>query len=129
MHDSSWLSCLWSIQCLHNGLWCLYVIIIKMCCVILKEILNYHWKDRSEWVVVFCLTLVNNFAAVSWREQVTYKWDDNDVCWLLDQHTELPRCLLIVLANWNTSSQLDMKIVLNEWQVPISINHIMHSCS
>jgi hypothetical protein len=24
---------------------------------------------------------------ISWQEQVTYRWDDNSVCLVLDQHT------------------------------------------
>jgi hypothetical protein len=30
---------------------------------------------------------MTNFSAISWREQVTFQWDDNDdVCFVLDQH-------------------------------------------
>jgi hypothetical protein len=25
--------------------------------------------------------------AISWWEQVNYQWDDNEVCFVLDQHT------------------------------------------
>ena len=29
---------------------------------------------------------MNNFSAISWREQVNYQWDDNEI---QDQHAEL----------------------------------------
>ena len=32
---------------------------------------------------------MSNFSAISWREQVTFWWDDNDFRFVLDQHTEL----------------------------------------
>ena len=28
---------------------------------------------------------MNNFSAISWREQVTFQWDDDHVCFVLDQ--------------------------------------------
>ena len=37
----------------------------------------------SEWLLFNA-----NFSAVSWREQVNYQWNDDEVH-LLDQHTEL----------------------------------------
>jgi hypothetical protein len=32
---------------------------------------------------------MNNFSAISWREQVTFQWDDDEVHFVLDQHTLL----------------------------------------
>jgi hypothetical protein len=29
------------------------------------------------------------FSAISWREQVNIKWDDDEVRFILDQHAEL----------------------------------------
>ena len=29
------------------------------------------------------------FLAISWQEQVYFQWDDDEVCFVLDQHTEL----------------------------------------
>ena len=29
---------------------------------------------------------VNNFAAILWRKQVTFRWIDDDVCFVLGQH-------------------------------------------
>ena len=31
----------------------------------------------------------SNFAAILWREQVNYQWDDDEVRFILDQHAEL----------------------------------------
>ena len=32
---------------------------------------------------------MNNFSVISMQEQVRFWWDDNDVCFVLDQHAEL----------------------------------------
>jgi hypothetical protein len=32
---------------------------------------------------------MNNFSAISWREQVNFQWDDDEVHFVLDQHTLL----------------------------------------
>ena len=29
------------------------------------------------------------FSAISWWEQVNFQWDDDEVCFVLDQHAEL----------------------------------------
>ena len=31
----------------------------------------------------------SNFTAISWREQVNFQWDDDEVRFVLDQHAEL----------------------------------------
>jgi predicted alpha/beta hydrolase len=31
----------------------------------------------------------SNFLAISWREQVNFQRDDDEICFALDQHTEL----------------------------------------
>jgi hypothetical protein len=31
----------------------------------------------------------SNFSAITWREQVNFQWDDDDVRFVLDQHAEL----------------------------------------
>jgi hypothetical protein len=31
---------------------------------------------------------MSNFSAISWREQVTFWWDDDDVSFILDELTE-----------------------------------------
>jgi hypothetical protein len=44
----------------------------------------------SECVCDCCLTSTQQFAAISRREQVNFQWDDDDeVCFVLDQHAEL----------------------------------------
>ena len=32
---------------------------------------------------------MSNLPAISWREQVTFWWDDDEVCFVLDQPAEL----------------------------------------
>jgi hypothetical protein len=56
-----------------------------------------HNKDKTnsmeilrviEWAIVVNLQF-SNFSAISWREQVNFPWDDDDVRFVLDQHAEL----------------------------------------
>ena len=43
---------------------------------------------NSKWVIVV-LSQFSNFSAISWWEQVNFQWDDDEVRFVLDQHTEL----------------------------------------
>jgi hypothetical protein len=51
------------------------------------------WKYYFEWVserVIVVYRQLSNFSGVSWREQVNFQWDDDDeVCFVLDQHASL----------------------------------------
>jgi hypothetical protein len=40
-----------------------------------------------EWASGCCLT-IQQFPAISWREQVNFQWDDDEVRSVLDQHAE-----------------------------------------
>ena len=42
---------------------------------------NYQY---SEWVL-----FIPNFSVISWREQVSFQWDDDEVHFVQDQHAEL----------------------------------------
>ena len=42
----------------------------------------------SEWVIGVYHQL-SNLSAISWREQVNLQWDDDEVCFVLDQNAEL----------------------------------------
>jgi hypothetical protein len=36
------------------------------------------------------ITMINvSFSYITWREQVNFQWDDNEVRFVLDQHAEL----------------------------------------
>jgi hypothetical protein len=56
------------------------------------QIIGVEWKDmiflKSEWVNNCCLT-PNNFSAISWRDQLNFQWDDDEVRFVLDQHSLL----------------------------------------
>jgi hypothetical protein len=39
-----------------------------------------------EWVSEYCLTQLSNVLAMSWREQVNFQLDDDEVRFVLDQH-------------------------------------------
>jgi hypothetical protein len=45
----------------------------------------------SEWVSEWLLFSANStiFAAISWREEVNFQWDDAEISFSLDQHDEL----------------------------------------
>ena len=40
----------------------------------------------SEWMTDCCLTPTQQFSDISWREQVNFQWDDDEVRFVLDQH-------------------------------------------
>jgi hypothetical protein len=42
-----------------------------------------------EWVSDCCLAPIQQFIAISWREQVNCQWDDDEVRFVLDQHAKL----------------------------------------
>ena len=48
---------------------------------------HYIWV--SEWVSDCCLRQFSNFSTISWREQVNFQWDDDEVRFVLDQPDEL----------------------------------------
>jgi hypothetical protein len=41
----------------------------------------------SEWVIV-AYRQFSTFSAISWREQVNFQWDDEEVHFVLDQYAE-----------------------------------------
>jgi hypothetical protein len=41
----------------------------------------------SEWLIVVERQF-SNISAISWREQVNFKWDDDEIRFVLDQHAE-----------------------------------------
>ena len=42
----------------------------------------------SEWVIVVKCQLIN-FSAISYKKQVNFQWEDDEVRFVLDQHAEL----------------------------------------
>jgi hypothetical protein len=59
----------------------------------------------EEWVSDCSLIPTQQFSAISWREKVNLKWDDDEVHFILDQHALLH---FLVLAHWKNSLQIDM---------------------
>jgi hypothetical protein len=49
--------------------------------------LTYVQGFKKEWVSDSWHQM-SNFSALSWREQVTFWWDDYDFLFVVDQHTE-----------------------------------------
>ena len=67
-----------------------------MCCLftrvqIVRRVTKHktHMSRTLEWVSDCCLTPIQQFSAISWREQVNFQWDDDEVCFVLDQQAEL----------------------------------------
>ena len=50
--------------------------------------LRLNLSALSEWMSVVKVKWTIHISAISWRERVTYWWDDVDHC-VLDQHTDL----------------------------------------
>jgi hypothetical protein len=48
-----------------------------------------------------------SYICISWREEVNFQWDDDEVCFVLDQH---PSWIFIVLAHWNNSLWIYMSL-------------------
>jgi hypothetical protein len=46
------------------------------------------YVKQSEWVIVVERQF-SNFSAISWRVQVNFQWDDDEVRFVLDQHADL----------------------------------------
>ena len=80
---------------------------------------NYIYE---EWLVD-ASNQVNNFSAISWREQVTYRWDvDDDVCFVQDQHAslvEFQKCGKFNILWWRTTQILSMvNMSMSFWNRP-----------
>jgi len=60
-----------------------------------------------EWVSDYCLTPIQQFSAILWREQVNSQWDDDEVRFAL---VNTPSWIFIVLAHWNNSQRVDMSL-------------------
>jgi hypothetical protein len=43
----------------------------------------------KDWASDCCLTPIQQFSAISRREQVNFQWDDDEFRFVLDQHAEL----------------------------------------
>ena len=59
------------------------------------SLVGMAYKNRTtiihyvEWVSDCCLMPTQQFSAISWREQVNFQWDDDELRFVLDQHVEL----------------------------------------
>jgi len=57
--------------------------------------------------VINVLRQMSNFSAISWREQVTFWWDDDEFCSVLCHHAELDFYNATSLTN---SPRVDMSV-------------------
>jgi hypothetical protein len=77
-------------------------------------LLSYAYKitllvlsSGGEWMIVD-YRQISNFSAISWREQVNFQWDDDEVRFVLDHHAY--NWIFIVLAHWNNSTRIGMSL-------------------
>ena len=56
---------------------------------------QYRWQKEQEWA-----------TSISWREHVTYQWDDDEVRFVLSW-------IVIGLAHWNNCPRVDMSLHLD----------------
>jgi hypothetical protein len=69
----------------------------------------------SEWVIV-ALRQLSNSSAISWREQVNFQWDGDEVRFVLDQHAY--GWIFILLAQLLIGRFLKKKIFSSETACP-----------
>jgi hypothetical protein len=60
---------------------------INRICGVMVSVLASGAMGVSEWVIVV-ERQSSNISAISWREQVNFQWDDDEVRFVLDQHAE-----------------------------------------
>jgi hypothetical protein len=84
------------------------------CCKKISNLKTGTNIPRMFWVsqrVIVVYWQVDNFSALSWREQVTFQWNDDDVHFVLDQHAY--NWIFIVLADWNNSQLVEILLDLD----------------
>jgi len=66
-------------------------------------------RTDTKWVSMWLLFKANLaiFSAISWREQVNFQWDDDEVCSVLDQHAQLDFYMVSSLKQQSMSPNSD----------------------
>jgi stringent starvation protein B len=59
---------------------------------IINWVVNFITDYIAPWIIENLVRLLFNansaiFSAISWSEQVNFQWDDDEVRFVLDQHT------------------------------------------
>jgi hypothetical protein len=73
--------------------------------LVYRRTMHMKVKPDWEWVGDFCLIPAQQFSAISWREQVNFKWDDDEVRF---HKTNTLTWIFIVLAHWNNSPRINV---------------------
>ena len=63
-----------------------------------------------EWVIDCCLMPCGHFSAISWREQVTFRRDDDDGHFVLNQRAYIMLIFYIVLSHWNNNPRVILSL-------------------
>jgi hypothetical protein len=97
-----------------------------------KNILINDWVGGwvSEWVSV--QSKFSKFSAISWREQVTFQWDDDDVRFVLYQHAELDFYIassLKIEAQWSEPMSFTFHSALRKLNTDWTFYRCFHQSS
>jgi hypothetical protein len=92
-----------------------------------------HWVSEwvSEWVSVV-QSKFSKFSAISWREQVTFQWDDDDVHFVLFEHAELDFYIassLKIEAQWSKPMSFTFHSALRKLNTDWTFYRCFHQSS
>jgi hypothetical protein len=57
--------------------------------VLTSNAIDRGFESRSGQTKDYKIDELSNLSAISWREQVNFQWDDDEVLFVLNQHVEL----------------------------------------
>ena len=84
-----------------------------------------------EWVSDCCLAPTQSFSAISWREQINFQWNDDEVRFVLDQHAQWidmsPHSDTLSLFRVNQSLLvcLNVACLAEKQQIPILMSMVL----
>jgi len=73
---------------------------------------------------------MNNFSAISWREQVTFRWDEDDVHFVLAHRNNNPRVNMSLHSGHIILIPLQVNMSLHSGHIiliPLQVNMSLHS--
>ena len=79
----------------------------------------------SEWVIV-AYRQFSTFSAISWREQVNFQWDDDEVHFVLDQYADLDFYSASSLKQQSADRHVNKSFNINKTSSHLSSQIIEH---
>ena len=80
-----------------------------------------------------CLTPTQQFSAISWREQINFQWNDDEVRFVLDQHAQWidmsphSDTLSLFRVNQSLLVRLNVACLAEKQQIPIVLSGLTQS--